>query len=97
MPEDVDRKMRSNDELLRRTFNWNYKTYLIRLAAKSTTGDTFSEILFSFERVGSIIRELRKTCMSMGIPASALNVPDLIKPPHLDEGVGDDEEPKDFL
>jgi len=95
MPEDVDRNMRSNDELLRWTLNWNYKTYLIRLAAKSTAGGMFSEILFSFERIGSIIRELRKTCISMGIPASALNVPDLIKLPHLDEGVGDDEESKD--
>jgi phosphate:Na+ symporter len=97
MPEDVDRNMRSNDELLRWTLNWNYKTYLIRLAAKSTTGGTFSEIIFSFERIGSIIRELRKTSISMGTPASALNVPDLIKPPHLDEGVQDDEESKDFL
>jgi len=97
MPEDVDRKMRSNDELLRWTLNWNYKTYIIRLAAKSTIGGTFSEILFSFERVGSIIRELRKTCISMGISASALNVPDLINPPHLDEVVGDEEESKDFL
>ncbi|OPY55053.1 MAG: Na+/Pi-cotransporter [Methanosaeta sp. PtaU1.Bin112] len=87
MPEDVDRKMRSNDELLRRTLNWNYKIYLIRLAAKSATGGTFSEILFSFERIGSLIRELRKTCISMATPASALNVPDLIKPPHQNEGI----------
>jgi phosphate:Na+ symporter len=95
MPEDVDRNMRSNDELLRWTLNWNYKTYLIRLAAKSTTGGMFSEVLFSFERIGSIIRELRKTCISMGIPASALNVPDLIKPPHQDEGIGYDKKSKD--
>ena len=52
----------------------------------------FSEIIFSFERIGSMIRELRKTCISMAQPASALNVPDLIKPPHLDEGTGDEEQ-----
>jgi len=39
-----------------------------------------------------MIRELRKTCISMAQPASALNVPDLIKPPHLDEGTGDEEQ-----
>jgi phosphate:Na+ symporter len=92
MPDEVDRRMRSNDELLRQALNWNYKIYMIRLAAKSASGGKFSEILFSFERIGSIIRELRKTCISMGVPASALNVPDLINPPHEDEGIanGDD-------
>ncbi len=97
MPEDVDRKMRANDELLRQVLNWHYKTYLIRLAAKSTSGEMVSEILFSFERIGSIIRELRKTSISMGIPASALNLPDLINPPHQDEGVRDEEGSEDFL
>jgi len=84
MPDELDRRMRSNDELLRQALNWNYKIYMIRLAAKSATGGKFSEILFSFERIGSIIRELRKTCISMATPASALNVPDLINPPHED-------------
>lgn len=92
MPEDIDREMRSNDERLRQLLNWNYKLYLIRLAAKSSSSAMFSEILFSFERIGSIIRELRKTCISMAQPASALNMPDLIKPPHLDEGTGDEEQ-----
>jgi hypothetical protein len=91
MPEDIDRKMRSNDELLRQLLNWHYKTYLIRLAAKSASGGMFSDVLFSFERIGSIIRELRKTSISMGFPASALHVPDLINPPHQDEGVREDE------
>jgi len=80
MPEYIDRKMRSNDEQLRQVLNWHYKTYLIRLVAKSTSGGIFSEILFSFERIGSIIRELRKTSKTMGIPASALHMPDLIDP-----------------
>jgi pyruvate kinase len=35
MPEDIDRKLRTNDELLRRTLNRNYKIYLVRLATKS--------------------------------------------------------------
>lgn len=82
MPEDVDIKMRSNDELLRQVLNWHYKTYLIQLVAKSATGGGFSEILFSFERIGSIIRELRKTSKSMAIPASAIDMPDLIDPNH---------------
>lgn len=82
MPEDVDMKMRSNDELLRQVLNWHYKTYLIQLVAKSATGGGFSEILFSFERIGSIIRELRKTSKSMTIPASAIDMPDLIDPNH---------------
>ena len=82
MPEDVDMKMRSNDELLRQVLNWHYKTYLIQLVAKSATGGGFSEILFSFERIGSIIRELRKTSKSMAIPASAIDMPDLIDPNH---------------
>ena len=90
MPEEIDRKMRSNDERLRLILNWNYKLYLIRLAAKSSYSAMFSEIIFSFERIGSMIRELRKTCISMAQPASALNVPDLIKPPHLDEGTGEE-------
>jgi hypothetical protein len=47
----------------------------------------FSEILFSFERTGSMIRELRKTCIMMAIPASALNVPELIDSLHQDEGI----------
>ncbi|HUS76458.1 MAG TPA: Na/Pi symporter [Methanothrix sp.] len=92
MPEDVDKKMRSNDELLRQVLNWHYKTYLIRLAAKSASSTKFSQILFSFERIGSIIRELRKTSISMGLPASALNLPDLISPPNHDEGALEDEE-----
>lgn len=91
MPEDVDKKMRSNDELLRQVLNWHYKTYLIRLAAKSASSTKFSEILFSFERIGSIIRELRKTSISMGLPASALNLPDLINPPNHDEGAMEEE------
>ncbi|MBN1236129.1 MAG: Na/Pi cotransporter family protein [Methanotrichaceae archaeon] len=91
MPEDVDKKMRSNDELLRQVLNWHYKTYLIRLAAKSASSTKFSEILFSFERIGSIIRELRKTSISMGMPASALNLPDLINPPNHDEGAMEEE------
>ena len=82
MPEDVDMKMRSNDELLRQVLNWHYKTYLIQLVAKSSSGGTFSEILFSFERIGSIIRELRKTSKTMGIPTSAVHMPDLIDPNH---------------
>ena len=72
--------MRSNDELLRQVLNWHYKTYLIQLVAKSSSGGIFSEILFSFERIGSIIRELRKTSKTMGIPASAVHMPDLIDP-----------------
>ncbi|HNZ05877.1 MAG TPA: Na/Pi symporter [Methanothrix soehngenii] len=78
MPEDVDMKMRSNDELLRQVLNWHYKTHLIQLVAKSSSGGIFSEVLFSFERIGSIIRELRKTSKTMGIPASAVHMPDLI-------------------
>jgi phosphate:Na+ symporter len=80
MPEYIDKEMRSNDELLRQVLNWHYKTYLIQLVAKSSSGGTFSEILFSFERIGSIIRELRKTSKTMGIPASAVHMPDLIDP-----------------
>lgn len=90
MPEDIDRKMRSNDERLRQLLNWNYKLYLIRLAAKSSNGGMFSEILFSFERIGSIIRELRKTSISIGLPASALHVPDLISPLDRDDASGGD-------
>ncbi len=86
MPEDVDMKMRSNDELLRQVLNWHYKTYLIQLVAKSATGSAFSEILFSFERIGAIIRELRKTSKSMGIPASAIHMPDLIDANHENRG-----------
>jgi phosphate:Na+ symporter len=85
MPEDIDRKMRYNDERLRLILNWNYKLYLIRLASKSSYSAMFSEIIFSFERIGSIIRELRKTSISMSLPSSALNMPDLIKPPDHDE------------
>jgi len=92
MPEDVDRKMRSNDEQLRQVLNWHYKTYLIRLVAKSTSGGIFSEILFSFERIGSIIRELRKTSKTMGIPASALHMPDLIDPNNENGSEGSSEE-----
>ncbi len=87
MPEDVDMKMRSNDEQLRQVLNWHYKTYLIQLVAKSATGGAFSEILFSFERIGSIIRELRKTSKSMAIPASAIHMPDLIDPNHENNNV----------
>lgn len=65
--------------------NWNHKLYLIRLASKSSYSAMFSEIIFSFERIGSIIRELRKTSISMSLPSSALNMPDLIKPPNHDE------------
>lgn len=85
MPEDIDRRMRYNDERLRLILNWNYKLYLIRLASKSSYSAMFSEIIFSFERIGSIIRELRKTSISMSLPSSALNMPDLIKPPNHDE------------
>jgi hypothetical protein len=46
-----------------------------------------SEMLFAFERIGSIIRELRKTTISTGMPASALHVPDLINPPNHDEAI----------
>ena len=80
MPEYIDKEMRSNDELLRQVLNWHYKTYLIQLVAKSSSGGIFSDILFSFERIGSIIRELRKTSKTMGIPASAVHMPDLIDP-----------------
>jgi phosphate:Na+ symporter len=92
MPEYIDRKMRSNDEQLRQVLNWHYKTYLIRLVAKSTSGGIFSEILFSFERIGSIIRELRKTSKTMGIPASALHMPDLIDPNSENGSEGSSEE-----
>ena len=92
MPEYIDRKMRSNDEQLRQVLNWHYKTYLIRLVAKSTSGGIFSEILFSFERIGSIIRELRKTSKTMGIPASALHMPDLIDPNSENSSEGSSEE-----
>jgi len=92
MPEDIEKQMRLNDERLRQLLNWNYKGYLIRLAAKSSYSDMFSEILFSFERIGSIIRELRKTSIVMGLPAPALHVPDLINPPDQDdEAAGHDE------
>jgi phosphate:Na+ symporter len=92
MPEDVDMKMRSNDELLRQVLNWHYKTYLIQLVAKSSSGGIFSEILFSFERIGSIIRELRKTSKTMGIPASAIHMPDLIDPNNENGSEGSAEE-----
>lgn len=92
MPEDVDMKMRSNDELLRQVLNWHYKTYLIQLVAKSSSGGIFSEILFSFERIGSIIRELRKTSKTMGIPASAIHMPDLIDPNNENGSEGSSEE-----
>ncbi len=85
IPENIDRRMRYNDERLRLILNWNYKLYLIRLASKSSYSAMFSEIIFSFERIGSIIRELRKTSISMSLPSSALNMPDLIKPPNHDE------------
>ena len=92
MPEDVDMKMRSNDELLRQVLNWHYKTYLIQLVAKSSSGGIVSEILFSFERIGSIIRELRKTSKTMGIPASAIHMPDLIDPNNENGSEGSSEE-----
>ncbi len=84
--------MRSNDELLRQVLNWHYKTYLIQLVAKSSSGGIFSEILFSFERIGSIIRELRKTSKTMGIPASAVHMPDLIDPSSENGNEGSAEE-----
>ena len=92
MPEYIDRKMRSNDEQPRQVLNWHYKTYLIRLVAKRTSGGIFSEILFSFERIGSIIRELRKTSKTRGIPASALHMLDQIDPNSENGSEGSSEE-----
>lgn len=92
MPEDIEKQMRLNDERLRQLLNWNYKGYLIRLAAKSSYSKMFSEILFSFERIGSIIRELRKTSTVMGLHASALDVPDLINPPDQDDAAAGHDE-----
>jgi len=80
--EDVDEKMRYNDEKLRQLINWYYKIHVRRVAGRGSSVDgVFSEVLFSVERIGAIIRELRKTAISMMRPVSPLKIPDMISPP----------------
>ncbi|MDD3709530.1 MAG: Na/Pi cotransporter family protein [Methanothrix sp.] len=81
MPAEVDEAMRYNDEKLRQLLNWYYKSHVRRLAGGNKADGMFSEMLFSIERIGSIIRELRKTTISMAIPVSPLDIPDLVDLP----------------
>jgi hypothetical protein len=48
----------------------------------------FSEVLFSVERIGAMIRELRKTSITMSAPVSASKIPDLIGLPDRDGAEG---------
>lgn len=81
MPGEADEVMRYNDEKLRQLLNWYYKTHVRRMAGGIRADGIFSEMLFSIERIGAIIRELRKTTISISIPASPLEIPDLIDLP----------------
>jgi phosphate:Na+ symporter len=91
IPEEVDSIMRYNDEKLRQLLNWYYKTHVRKVAGKMSASDRmFSEMIFSIERIGAIIRELRKTTISINIPASSSRIPDLISQPDSDE-VGEEE------
>ena len=82
MPAEVDEKMRYNDEKLRQLLNWYYKIHIRKVAGRGSSADgIFSEVLFSLERIGAMIRELRKTAVSMRTPATPLTIPDIITPP----------------
>jgi phosphate:Na+ symporter len=89
IPDEVDDKMRYNDEKLRQLLNWYYKTHVRKVSGKGSPADgMFSEVLFSVERIGAMIRELRKTSITMSAPVSASKIPDLIGLPDRDGAEG---------